>query len=58
MQREGLTLIPLSLYFSNGRAKVEVALAKGRDMHDKRQALVRREADREAERAMARKRRR
>jgi SsrA-binding protein len=58
MQREGLTLIPLSLYFSGGRAKVEVALAKGRDMHDKRQALVRREADREAERAMARRRRR
>jgi SsrA-binding protein len=58
MQREGLTLIPLSLYFSGGRAKVEVALAKGRDMHDKRQALVRREADREAEPAMARRRRR
>lgn len=58
MQREGLTLIPLSLYFSGGRAKVEVALARGRDLHDKRQALVRREADREAEKAMARRRRR
>ena len=58
MQREGLTLVPLSLYFSNGRAKVEIALARGRDLHDKRQALVRREADREADRAIARNRRR
>ena len=58
MQREGLTLVPLSLYFSGGRAKVEVALTRGRDLHDKRQALVSREADREAERAMARRHRR
>ncbi len=50
--------MPLSLYFSNGRAKVEIALARGRDLHDKRQALVRREADREADRAIARNRRR
>jgi len=58
LDRDGLTLVPLSLYFSNGRAKVEVALARGRALHDKRQAIARRDADREAQRAMARHRRR
>ena len=58
MNLEGLSLIPLRLYFKDGNAKVEVALARGRKLHDKRQALARREADREADRAMARNRRR
>ncbi len=58
MQREGLTVVPLSLYFSGGRAKVEIALARGRHLHDHRQALARREAEREAERAVARARKR
>jgi len=58
VQREGLTLVPLSLYFSGGRAKVELALARGRGHADKRQAIAEREANREAERAMARRRRR
>jgi len=58
VQREGLTLVPLSLYFSNGRAKVELALARGRGHADKRQAIAEREASREADRAIARNRRR
>ena len=57
MNLEGLSLIPLRLYFKAGHAKVEIALARGRKLHDKRQALARREADREAERVMARGRR-
>jgi SsrA-binding protein len=58
MSLEGLSLIPLRLYFKDGNAKVEVALARGRKLHDKRQAIARREADREADRAMAQRRRR
>ena len=58
LDREGLTVVPLRLYFSGGRAKVEVALARGRRLHDQRQALAKREAEREAERAIARRRRR
>ena len=58
MDREGLTVVPLRLYFSNGRAKVEIALARGRRLRDQRQELAKREAEREAERAIARKRRR
>jgi SsrA-binding protein len=48
----GLTLVPTRLYFSNGRAKVEIALARGKRDYDKRQALAERDAKREAERAM------
>lgn len=48
----GLTLVPLTLYFKNGRAKVELALARGRARYDKRQVMRRREDDREAQRAM------
>ena len=58
MDREGLTVVPLRLYFSKGRAKVEIALARGRRLRDQRQELAKREAEREAERAIARKRRR
>ena len=58
MDREGLTVVPLQLYFSKGRAKVEIALARGRRLRDQRQELAKREAEREAERAIARKRRR
>jgi SsrA-binding protein len=54
----GLTLVPLSLYFKDGYAKVEIALARGKKAYDKRQALAEKEAKREAERAMARARRR
>ena len=57
VDQERLTLIPLSLYFKDGRAKVEIALARGRKQHDKRQALVRQAQEREADREMARVRR-
>jgi SsrA-binding protein len=57
-RERGLTLIPLSLYFKDGYAKVEIALARGKKTHDKRQALAEKQAKREAERAMARARRR
>lgn len=53
----GYTLVPLSLYFSDGRAKVEIAVAKGKKEYDKRQALRERQDRREAERAMATRRR-
>jgi len=57
-QRESLTLVPLSVYFKEGRAKVELGLGKGRRRYDKRQAIATRDAAREAERAMARAQRR
>lgn len=52
----GLTLVPLALYFSDGKVKVELALAKGKKTYDKRQDLARRDADREVARAMGRRR--
>lgn len=55
MDRENLSLIPLSLYFSNGRAKLELALARGRRTYDKRQVIAKRDADLEARRAMRRR---
>lgn len=51
----GLTLIPLSLYFSDGKAKVEIALARGKRSYDKRQALAERQATREVQRAVGRR---
>ncbi len=49
----GFTLVPLQLYFKDGRAKVELALAKGKKEYDKRQTLRERQDNREAARAMA-----
>ena len=46
-----LTMVPLKVYFKDGRAKVELALARGRQLHDKRRAIQERDAKREAERA-------
>jgi SsrA-binding protein len=54
VDQEHLSLVPLSLYFKDGRAKVELALAKGRRSYDKRQVLAKRDAEMEARRAMAR----
>lgn len=54
---ERLALVPLRLYFRDGRAKLEVALGRGRKVHDKRQAIARRDADREAQRALAERQR-
>jgi SsrA-binding protein len=55
VNERGLTLVPLSLYFKDGRAKVEIALARGKRAYDKRQAIAKREADREAAREMGRR---
>ena len=58
VSQEGLTLVPLSIYFKDGRAKVDLALARGRHTYDKRHAMAARDADREAARATAAGRRR
>ena len=55
-QQKGLTLIPTRMYFRNGRVKVELALAKGKQMWDKRETERRKTADREARDAIARSR--
>ncbi len=52
----GYTLVPLKIYFSDGRAKVEIAVAKGKREYDKRQALRERQDNREADRAMSARR--
>lgn len=52
-EQQRLTMVPLSMYFKDGRVKVELALGKGRKHYDKRQALARRDADLEARRAIA-----
>jgi len=52
VERRGYTLAPLALYWKKGRAKLEIGLAKGKKLHDKRAAIKKREADRERERAM------
>lgn len=49
---KGSTLVPLKVYFRDGRAKLELALAKGKREIDKRQTIMKREADREAQRAL------
>ena len=49
------TLVPISLYFKDGYAKVEIALATGRESHDKRHAIAERESKREAAKAMGRR---
>ncbi|MHA3704294.1 SsrA-binding protein SmpB [Jatrophihabitans sp. YIM 134969] len=51
-KESGLTLVPLSLYFTRGKAKVELGLARGKRSYDKRQDLARRDADREVSRAL------
>ena len=53
VDQKGLTLIPLSMYFRNGKAKVELALARRKNLFDKRRQLAQREADREAQRAIS-----
>lgn len=52
VQEKGLTLIPTRMFLKNGRIKVEVGLARGKRLHDKREALKSREAGREIERAL------
>jgi SsrA-binding protein len=52
VKERGLTLVPTQLYFKNGRAKVELALARGKEQRDKRRDLAKRDADRQIERAL------
>ncbi len=54
VNERGFTLIPLSLYFKDGRAKVEIALARGKKTYDKRHALAEKQADREKQQALGR----
>lgn len=53
---KGLALVPLRLYFTHGVAKVELAVARGKRQHEKRQAIAKRDAQREAERELGRRR--
>jgi len=55
VEERGLTIVPLSLYFKDGRAKVEIALARGKKTWDKRRALEERQAAREIEQAVGRR---
>ena len=55
VNEKGFTIVPLSLYFLDGRAKVEIALARGKKSWDKRQALAERQANRETEQAVGRR---
>jgi SsrA-binding protein len=56
VQQQGLTLVPIRLYFKNGRAKLELALARGKEQRDKRRDIAKRDAQREIERALRRRR--
>jgi SsrA-binding protein len=56
VEQKGLTLVPTRLYFKNGRAKLELALARGKEQRDKRRDLAKRDAQREMERALRRRR--
>ncbi|MCB0889596.1 MAG: SsrA-binding protein, partial [Nocardioidaceae bacterium] len=51
----GYTIVPLALYFKDGRAKVEIALARGKKTYDKRQSLAAKQADREKQQALGRR---
>ncbi|ANN20288.1 SsrA-binding protein SmpB [Amycolatopsis orientalis] len=53
-KESGLSLVPLSMYFKDGKVKVEIALAKGKKSYDKRQDIAKRDADRTISRAMGR----
>lgn len=54
VRQKGVTIVPTRIYLKHGRAKVEIAIAKGKKLHDKRQVLAQREAEREMERALRR----
>ncbi len=55
--QRGFTLVPLKMYFKNGRAKVELAVARGKQLHDKRQAAKKADAQKDIRRAMSDRRR-
>ena len=56
-RERGLTLVPTKMYFKDGRAKVEVALARGKDVRDKRRDIAKRDSDRQIERELKSRRR-
>ncbi len=56
VQQKGLTLVPLDLHFTRGRAKLTIALGRGKKTHDKRQDLKQRDAERELARTVGRRR--
>ena len=56
IREEGLTLVPTQVYFTNGRAKVELGLGKGKSRHDKRRSIVERQQKREMARAQSERR--
>lgn len=57
LQREGMTAVATQMYFKNGRVKVEIALARGKKLADKRESIKQKDAEREAKQAIARGRR-
>jgi SsrA-binding protein len=56
VREKGLTLVPMRMYFKDGRVKLELALARGRERHDKRRVIADRDAQRQIERALKRRR--
>jgi len=55
VRKKGVTIIPLSVYLKNGRAKIEIAVAKGKKQYDKRQTIAKRDAERDIERQLRQK---
>ena len=55
VMKQGFTLVPLELYFRDGRVKVQLGLCKGKKIHDKREDMARRDSDREIQRALRQK---
>jgi SsrA-binding protein len=55
VRQKGVTIIPLKVYLKDGRAKIEIAIAKGKKLYDKREAIARRDAEREMERHLYRR---
>jgi SsrA-binding protein len=52
VMRQGYTLVPLEIYFTDGRVKVQLGLCKGKHLHDKRDSIARKDSDREIQRAL------
>jgi SsrA-binding protein len=55
VRQKGVTIVPIQIYLKDGRAKIEIAVAKGKKLYDKRQAIARRDAEREMERQLRRR---
>jgi SsrA-binding protein len=54
VRQKGVTIVPTRVYLKNGRAKLEIAIAKGKKLHDKREAIAKRDAEREMDREASR----